>query len=331
MMDQVIRPTSISPRSYLAAEVILDVVTAIIVITRLVWNYHRSGKLFSDDYLCAFALLLIGTFSGVSVVLNSTFFRKPSDVSMPFLTSIAAAGICTGTAAMYFAKLPLLVLIIRLFKVNKTLRYISYVLMAVTAAGFLGASLLTIVRCSPGINKLGDPFLFGCVEATIITGLTRNSLSLVADIIIFVLPLRSVAQLHLPLSKKIGLAVVFMFGSFAIVASIVSLYFQAAQISGKSSSYTTAALVTAVECCIIVIVSCAPAFRVLGSQCISSLRTSKSFHSFAYSKSPSRTLTRNNPSNKREPRVVASHEYIELDDHANLQSVSYTSQNRQTY
>ncbi|KAF2962713.1 hypothetical protein GQX73_g10858 [Xylaria multiplex] len=311
-MDVLIKPTTIPPRSYMAAEVTLDVVTATFVFTRLMWNYHHSRKLFTDDYLCIVALMFIGAFSATSLTLNSTFFRKPSDVPISFLTSLSAAGICAGTAAMYFSKLLLIALIIRLFKIKKSLRYTSYILMAVTAIGFIAAALFTI-----------------CASATVITGLLRNSLSLAADVVIFILPLKPISQLQLPLPKKIGIAVVFLFGSFAIIASIVSLYFQTAQLAGKSSNYANATLATAVECSIIVIVSCAPALMVLGSHCFSTLHaSSKSLPSFSYSKSHARTVIRSPSEPKREYTDTALHEYIELDDYSNIQGASYNSQNK---
>ncbi|KAI0448292.1 hypothetical protein F5B21DRAFT_510313 [Xylaria acuta] len=105
-MDQLIQPTTMPPKPLVAAEITLDIVIASFVFARLMWNYHHSQQLFADDYLCVVAVLFISSFSATTSMLNSStdfgfinapkehangstaFFRKPTDVSISFITSV---------------------------------------------------------------------------------------------------------------------------------------------------------------------------------------------------------------------------------------------------
>lgn len=113
---------------------------------------------------------------------------------------------------MYFSKLPLLFFLLRIFRIEKLLRYTIHAIFFITTVGFSGAALYSIVECSSGINKVGEPLVFQCIAATLVTGITRNTISLAVDLVIFILPLRIVLKLKLPLHKKIELVVVFFTG-----------------------------------------------------------------------------------------------------------------------
>lgn len=144
----------------------------------------------------------------------------------------------------------------------------------------------TGAHCSPGLHTVDNVFLFSCVRSTYHTTVSRNSLSLVVDLVIFALPLPFVAKLKLSRRKKIGVFLVFLTGSFGIAASIVSLYYQTGQAPETSSSITLAMLTTCViffrfnsptlvaqahgfariiECCTFIMVSCAAALRLFWS------------------------------------------------------------------
>lgn len=147
---------------------------------------------------------------------------------------------------MYFAKLPILIFVMRTFGIHKWLRYTGYFLIVFTALCFFAAAMWTGAKCSPGLHTVDPIFLFSCVGATYHTTVSRNSLSLVVDLVIFALPLPFVFKLKLSRRKKIGVSLVFLTGSFGIVAAVVSLYYQTGQKSQTSSSITLAMLTTCV-------------------------------------------------------------------------------------
>ncbi|KAI1504831.1 hypothetical protein F5X99DRAFT_371110 [Biscogniauxia marginata] len=327
-MEAVIQPTKIPAANYIGSQITLNITTLVVIAIRLWTNYWHCKKLFADDYLSVVALILVASYSATSSMMNSTFNSTPETVSLIFITRLAAACIFTATAAMYFAKLPLLILFLRSFGVKKWLRYTCYTLMVITAVGFLAAALYTGVNCSPEIHtSLGDPYLFRCVSATFYTTVSRNSLSLIVDMVIFVLPLPIVTKLKLPLRKKIGLALVFLTGTFALAAGTVSLYYQAGQLASTSSNITNAMLATVIECCIVIIVSCAPAFRLFWTHY---LKKSSLFSQFSESSSTTRSKGSQAvstpggvPKSSSGPIRVTTHHYIELRDYPNTTTPSY--------
>ncbi|RYP46630.1 hypothetical protein DL768_007194 [Monosporascus sp. mg162] len=92
------------------------------------------------------------------------------------------------------------------------------------------------------------------------------------DLIMFALPLPVIKKLQLPFRRKIGLALVFMTGLLAIAASAMGLYFQTAQSEGTSSNFANALLVTVIESCIVVLVSCTPSLHLFWTKQAASLR-----------------------------------------------------------
>lgn len=116
--------------------------------------------------------------------------------------------------------------------------------MVAMALCFFASAMWTGAYCSPGLHTVDTVFLFSCVKSTYHTTVSRNSLSLVVDLVIFALPLPFVLKLKLSRRKKIGVALVFLTGSFGIIAAVVSLYYQTGQAAETSSSITNAMLTT---------------------------------------------------------------------------------------
>lgn len=68
------------------------------------------------------------------------------------------------------------------------------------------------INCSPDLHTVSPLFMFGCVSALTDATIARGSISLALDIIMFILPLPVIAQLNMPLRRKIGLGFVFATG-----------------------------------------------------------------------------------------------------------------------
>ncbi|KAK0744666.1 hypothetical protein B0T21DRAFT_407748 [Apiosordaria backusii] len=284
-MEFVIQPTVIPTNNYIASMVVMNSLTASLVTIRLCTNWRHHKKLFVDDYLTVIGLAFVASYSATSSMMNRSFNSKPEDIEIAFITSLAAACLFTATTAMYFAKLPILIFVMRTFGIHKWLRYTGYSLIVFTALCFFAAAMWTGAHCSPGLHTVNLDFMIKCVDATYYTTVSRNSLSLVVDLVIFVLPLPFVFKLKLSRRKKLGVSLVFLTGSFGIAAAVVSLYYQFGQRTQTSSSITLAMLTTLVsllythtvyngltfvthriiECCTFLMVSCAPALRLFWS------------------------------------------------------------------
>lgn len=146
--------------------------------------------------------------------------------------------------AIWTSKAPILLLYIRLFGVKTWLKVASWVTLAVTFIIFFVGMVYVGVACSPGGKTLDLPFILNCTTKSTRIGVTLGTTSVIADVIILLLPLPVVLRLQMATMKKIGLSVVFLTGIFAIVASAVSLYYKWGSFKGTSNDLTSAMVCT---------------------------------------------------------------------------------------
>ncbi|OTA54003.1 hypothetical protein K449DRAFT_439701 [Hypoxylon sp. EC38] len=220
-MDQ---NTSIPHGTYLKVQITLDVVVAVFVATRLMTNYLNTRKFAPDDWFSIVALVMLTGYSTSSFLMTRAFASP--NTTVPSITKLSVACLFTGGSSMYFAKTPLLLFYIRIFSVKKWLRITCYVVLTATAIIYLVCAIYSGVNCVSRDNIYDTRFLAQCEGSTYTPALIRCSTSIFTDTLALSLPLAIVTKLHLPRSRKIALAGVFMTGVFAIVAGCVSLYYQ---------------------------------------------------------------------------------------------------------
>ncbi|KAH7309889.1 hypothetical protein B0I35DRAFT_440775 [Stachybotrys elegans] len=195
--------------------------------------------------------------------------RDTRNYTVSQVTPYSANGIFAGNMALYTAKLPLLFLYMRTFGLVKWLRHTAMALVVVGGISFIATAVYASVTCSPALHR--DEFppaaFFTCIVGITNACMARGSISLIMDVIMFILPLPVIKGLNMPFRRKAGLAFVFMAGLLAIVASAVSLYFQDAQQRGGSSdNFANALVLTVIESAIVILVSCAPALHLFWSR-----------------------------------------------------------------
>lgn len=119
--------------------------------------------------------------------------------------------------ASFFVKLSLFLFYLRIFRTNKTTRYLIY--GGIICCGlFYSASV--VIACALNIPSSGG-------EADVLTWVEKanealaptNNLALaegafgtLSDIFIYTIPIGSVFQLHLPRHKKFGISAIFLIG-----------------------------------------------------------------------------------------------------------------------
>ncbi|KAI1385521.1 uncharacterized protein F4822DRAFT_413315 [Hypoxylon trugodes] len=216
---------------------------------------------------------------------------------------------------MYFAKTPILVFYTRVFNIKKWLRVTSYATLAITAALYLAATIYASIPCDPRGKPIDDAFLVNCQRSTFPTSIWRCATAIATDIVILGLPIPTITGLNLPLSKRIGVAIVFLIGLLAIATAIISLYYQS-QLLGGPSAMTIAMLCTCLECCIAIIVGCAPALRSfwLGFVQNSTVypRMQGTLSNFTTKNTPS--SNKSHSTNNSRNIEITTHRYIELND-----------------
>ncbi|KAK7751447.1 hypothetical protein SLS62_006532 [Diatrype stigma] len=179
---------------YLGVGATLNVLAAMLVVLRCMTNYSLS-KLGVDDVL-------------VDPTTPLTLLLK-----MVVLIAIFVA------FTLWSTKAPILALYVKLFGVRKWLRWVCFITLFVTGLNFIGSFILPIVACD---TRSPTPDIAGfqtCQNATVTGGIWSGFISIIEDVIIFCIPIPSIAQLNLKLSKKIGIFVVFFSGIITIEAN----------------------------------------------------------------------------------------------------------------
>lgn len=118
------------------------------------------------------------------------------------------------TLSMWFAKTPILFLYIRLFGIKRWVRLICYITLIATLLQFIAISVLLGASCIPA-GKGGDDIAevaAVCISRGFAVGIWNGIISIITDLIIFLIPIPIVFQLQLPTRKKIGICVVFAAG-----------------------------------------------------------------------------------------------------------------------
>ncbi|KAI1412339.1 hypothetical protein F5Y13DRAFT_199974 [Hypoxylon sp. FL1857] len=244
------------------AAITLLAVTACCVIARFVDSFTRGGKRLNvDDILSLLALILLACYSALNYVLaNDLQHPDYSKLTSGYFAQQSTILTFVAGFAMYFSKAPILVLYVRLFGIKTWLRVVSYSTLALSFVVFLTTMSIAGATCSQSAEV--DPnFLDTCLKTTVAVGVANGATAVVTDIIIIILPLPIIAGLTLPFHKKIGLAVVFSTGIFAIAASAISLYFKSISLAGHSTAFAVTLVCTIFECCLAIMVGCAPALR----------------------------------------------------------------------
>jgi hypothetical protein len=269
-----------------------------------------------------------------SDILGNELNVKPAfraDPSSPptiyYLGRLSTSCIFTATFAMYFSKLPVLFLYIRTFGVQKWLRYTCWFLMVFNALGFICVMIYTGVMCSVELNPETPQFLAQCVSITIYTTVSRNALSIAVDLVIFFLPLPIIAKLKLPFYKKLGVSLVFLTGSFALIAGIISLYYQQTRATATSTNIPKAMVATIVECCVAIIVSCAPSLYLFWTHYLRSTRVIQRLGLGGTSTTRTKSFPTNGhggtTNSSTAPIPVKSDYYIELGDDSHVKPPTY--------
>jgi uncharacterized membrane protein len=254
---------------FLAAGITLSVFTTGIVTVRLAANLHQTGKLQADDYLTIIALVFLAGNFGVFYELYKSegegFAQLDPRPVIRRVAQYAEAGIFLSGFSLWTAKLPVLMLLARIFGIYRGVRISSIITAIVLGMAVIGADIYNAVICwPPSVDDDLTVFLgyvSKCTEASSLTGVILAPIGLAADVIIFILPIPIILKLQLSMDKKIGLAVVFLFGLVAIAGTAVSMKFKIDSRSGHATDVQVAMILTLLETTIVIAAGCVPAVK----------------------------------------------------------------------
>ncbi|KAI1778214.1 hypothetical protein F4818DRAFT_405212 [Hypoxylon cercidicola] len=249
--------SGIPRHAFLGISIVFILLTAAFVAIRLFADAKNLRKLLPEDYIAVFAVVLFGATFGLDDEIVKAL-RNPTTTIVTLAKYGVAVDVLSGFS-LVASKTPILLLYIRLFGVKKWLKVCSYLTLAVLSVLMLACTIAIGVVCAPHGDVLPTSHLLRCSNWSAHNGIASGTLSIVVDIVILIIPIPVIIGLQLPTSKKIGLAVVFTTGLFAIGASAVSLRFKVDSLSGTSTDTSTAIFFTNLEWCIAVMVGCVPA------------------------------------------------------------------------
>lgn len=119
---------------------------------------------------------------------------------------------------MFSAKLAILLQIQRIFtKHERNFNYWAVkILIASNALTYFALFFAFIFACWPR-EKIWNPHIEGRCISTNASIIATSAINIVSDITILVLPLLSIARLHLPTTKKLGVGAVFATGALWVL------------------------------------------------------------------------------------------------------------------
>ncbi|KAI1259257.1 hypothetical protein F5Y18DRAFT_433541 [Xylariaceae sp. FL1019] len=249
---------------------IFVVLSILFVAARLFANWKYSKKILIDDYIAVAAVLFLVAISVLSDEAGDGFHgTRP-----PYLVAQLATSLGVFTPLCLWAcKAPLLFLYLRLFGIKRWLTLGSYATLGVMATAYTAGLVAIPPACTPRTDSLTSEFISSCQLRTRQINVYLGAVSVLADLVILLLPLPVVINLSLVVRSKIGLILVFLSGFLAIVASAVALYYKILSLIVPSTSLAAAMLATVSECSIALMVGCVPALRVMWSKILKPARS----------------------------------------------------------
>ncbi|KAI1775358.1 hypothetical protein F4818DRAFT_441455 [Hypoxylon cercidicola] len=243
--------------TFLGVGIFLVVLPALFVFARLAGNIKLRRGLRIADWLSILAIILLaGTLVNFMLIVNA--LADPA-VSIFYLLQLVAASGPVAASTTWVCKAPILFLYVQIFGIKRWMRMASYATLVITFFYLLGWNIWLLYKNVPRIDQITPEFLVDSSYAGSVAGVASGAMGLAADVVIFILPFPVIGSLQLPMHKKIGLAIVFLTGLLAVVASAVGVYFKYLSLSGTSTDIKGAMILTIIELSIAIIVGCVPA------------------------------------------------------------------------
>ncbi|KAH7119727.1 hypothetical protein B0J11DRAFT_582236 [Dendryphion nanum] len=204
---------------------------AITLASRLIARRLTRLRLWYDDYLAIMAFLFAGVWAGLTIWwLQLGLGLYLDEIPIPDHIILEKSRLILWNIELFYAfslafsKFAILAFYWRMFKTSD-IKIPIKVLIGCTVIWLILRTFLAIFHCVPvqkfwqvqldGVCNINDSkFFFGTV-------LTH----LVIDVAILALPVIEVQKLKLPLSQRLGISGMFLFGIFVCVASVVVLYY----------------------------------------------------------------------------------------------------------
>ncbi|KAK0729516.1 hypothetical protein B0H67DRAFT_638122 [Lasiosphaeris hirsuta] len=206
--------------------VLFPVLAFIFLALRLFSATFIIRKWHLDDYFILVAFFVALANSLVCIVQTKYGLGRhiwdvaPGDLEF-FLKLGMIGGALTYNLATFFIKLSILSFYLR-FSVDRAFRYTVYFVMLVTVGYTFPNAILFLYACTP-MQTYWDLSIVGTCINLNATFHTANTLNMVTDFTILLLPIWMLRRLRAPLMKKIGVTLILMTGGFVCAVSLVRM------------------------------------------------------------------------------------------------------------
>ncbi|KAK4465356.1 hypothetical protein QBC42DRAFT_313614 [Cladorrhinum samala] len=199
------------------------------LIVRFFVRIHMIGKVESDDWLML-AATLCGTALTVVVILASSLYGWNIHIwDLKFEQMVSGRQVSLAAQILFIlstsiAKCSILVSYLRLAPQGSWFRKLTY--FTIIFLGLFNSSFIIVLftQCRP-LSSYWNVLLShrDCVPE-LPPILSQAVLTVIADFIVWVLPLPTLYKARLPLSQRVALIVLFSFGGVVVVAAIIRTY-----------------------------------------------------------------------------------------------------------
>ncbi|KAK4225276.1 hypothetical protein QBC38DRAFT_268660 [Podospora fimiseda] len=226
-------PNYINPETRGPALLIVEIITLplalIVLILRFYVRVHMMGKIETDDWLMLLAAIF-GTGVTVVVILASSLYGWNIHIwDLKFEQMIKGRQVSLAAQALFvfatsFAKCSILVSYLRLAPQGSWFRKLTWGTIVWIVLFNSAFTVVLFTQCRPTSSywnillgsrdciKEGPPLL------------TQAAFTVIADFVVWVLPLPTLYKARLPLSQRIALIVLFSFGGVVVIGAVLRTY-----------------------------------------------------------------------------------------------------------
>ncbi|KAI9674509.1 MAG: hypothetical protein M1817_001847 [Caeruleum heppii] len=261
--------------------ILMMVITTFFVAMRIYTKARIARALGLDDWVCLLAWgFIIAQMSMTVFMFKHGFGAHAWDISLDmfhkrWFVFIALNGLLV-TIEFSLVKLAILLLYLRIFKIERTMRWVIYGIIYFVLGYTIGGVLAIVFACDP-ISKNWDWTVTEgqCHVSAFPLGTSLNILNIITDVATLVAPFPIVWKLQLSMRQKVGVMIMFTLGTSVCVATLARVVLFQTQKNNPDLFYTFYRINWAAlfEVSIGEICACLPAMRHFGRVFVPWLRS----------------------------------------------------------
>ena len=196
--------------------IVCTILSFLFVVIRLGTRFFVNRAIGWDDYAATATLPFVITY-GVILGINTQYGMGLHEKDMPDSLQVDYYKWIDIGSPFYILsllgyKMSILLLYLRIYRVNRPFRMATYVTIFIVFAYLFSNFWTQLFGCHPFDKEYNKKLPGHCIDY-IKADYAYGSLNVITDLILFVLPIPMIWRLQLNLREKIGISLIFMVGS----------------------------------------------------------------------------------------------------------------------